>query len=155
MLGRMFKVLISPLSREVRPNFLLIWDDLFAQPDVKEIKKSIFHRNYLRQMLPRVMQSGGTNRYWVMKILTRKVEDLYADVPAKDSVLNCLTADEIIDADVEVLEDELKDANERKKQGCVVVESFYLRLKVKAKTMLSETKSLCLVLNLVNLYHQM
>jgi hypothetical protein len=37
----MFKVHISPLSREVRPNCLLIWNDVFAQPDVKAIKKRI------------------------------------------------------------------------------------------------------------------
>jgi hypothetical protein len=34
---------------------------------------------------------------------------LYADVPAKDSVLNCLTADEIIDADVEVCKSVLEE----------------------------------------------
>jgi hypothetical protein len=44
-----------------------------------------------------------------LKFKTRKVEDLYADVPAKDSVLNCLTADEIIDADVEVCKSVLEE----------------------------------------------
>jgi hypothetical protein len=34
---------------------------------------SISHRDCLRQMLPRAMQSGGSNRYWVMTILLRKL----------------------------------------------------------------------------------
>jgi hypothetical protein len=52
MLGRVFKVHISPLSREVRPNCLLIRDDQFAQPDWKEIKKRIvdlISRDYLER----------------------------------------------------------------------------------------------------------
>ncbi|PNY11397.1 serine/threonine-protein phosphatase, partial [Trifolium pratense] len=44
-----------------------------------------------------------------LKIKTRKVEDLYADVPAKNSVLNCLIDDEIIDADVEVCKSVLEE----------------------------------------------
>jgi hypothetical protein len=91
---------------------------------------------------------------------------LYADVPAKDSVLNCLTADDIIDADVEVC----KSAKNLLNRCCSTssadyenilplkrpvsnilrfVDVVYLRLKVKAKTILSVTMSLCLVMNLV------
>jgi hypothetical protein len=40
-LGHMFKVHISHLSWEVRPNCFLIWNDVFAQPEMKEIKKRI------------------------------------------------------------------------------------------------------------------
>ncbi|GAU20521.1 hypothetical protein TSUD_130790 [Trifolium subterraneum] len=44
-----------------------------------------------------------------LEIKTRKVEDFYADVPAKNSVLNCLTDDEINDADVEVCKSVLEE----------------------------------------------
>jgi hypothetical protein len=44
-----------------------------------------------------------------LNIKTRKVEDLYADVSAKNSVLNCLAADEIIDSDVEVCKSVLEE----------------------------------------------
>jgi cullin 1 len=52
MLSRMFKVHISPLSREVRLNCLLIWNGVFSQPDVKAIKKRIvdlFSWDYLER----------------------------------------------------------------------------------------------------------
>jgi hypothetical protein len=44
-----------------------------------------------------------------LNIKTRNVEDLYADVSAKNSVLNCLAADEIIDSDVEVCKSVLEE----------------------------------------------